>query len=253
MYIISNIGIGSIALVSLISFVGGLFFLISKQKISRLLPYMVSLSVGALLGDSFIHLLPAAFESAPTASFVGFSIIAGFFFFLILEHGLHWHHSHGEDEHAHDHGSHIGPMITIADSLHNFIDGIIIALGFGVSVEVGIATTVAVILHEIPQEIGDMGLLVYAGWSKFKALVFNFISDCAAILGYFLVYIFSAQSIWFEASMPYLLAFAAGGFIYIAGADLIPELRRNHRAQFIKHIVVILAAIVAMSGLLLLE
>lgn len=246
-------GIGSIALVSLISFVGGLLFLISKQKLTRVLPYMVSLSIGALLGDSFLHLLPEAFEIAGSASLVGMSVFIGFFFFLVLEHGLHWHHSHGEEEHTHDHGSHIGPMITIADSLHNFIDGIIIALGFSVSTEVGVATTIAVILHEIPQEIGDMGLLVYAGWSRYKALMFNFFSACAAVLGYVLVYVFSAQSAWFEAAMPYLLAFAAGGFIYIAGADLIPELRRNHRVKFIKHIGIILAAIVAMSLLLLLE
>lgn len=247
------LSVGSIVLVSLISFVGGVIFLFSKSWLNKVLPYLVSLSIGALLGDAFVHLLPEAFASAGLPVYVSLSVLSGFFLFLILEHGLHWHHSHGEEEHTHDHGTHIGPMITIADGVHNFIDGIIIALGFLVSIEAGIATTIAVVLHEIPQEIGDMGLLVYAGWSRAKALFFNFLSGCTSILGFALVYIYAGYSYSFNVYMPYLLAFAAGGFIYIAGADLIPELRRNHRSQFIKHIIVILVGIFAMFGLLLLE
>ncbi len=246
-------GFISIVVVSLISFVGGALFLISREKLSRILPYLVSLSVGALLGDAALHLLPEAFESAASATWVGVSILIGFFIFLLLEHGLHWHHSHGENEEEHDHGHHIGPLVTIADSVHNFIDGIIIALGFSLGIEIGIATTIAVILHEVPQEIGDIGLLMYAGWSKRKALFFNFISACAAILGFLVVFLFEKSSHLFTNYLPYLLAVAAGGFIYIAGADLIPELRRNHRKAFAGHIMVILVGIIAMLALLLLE
>lgn len=245
-------GLVSIIVTSLVSFIGGLLFVISKEKLKKVLPYLVSLSAGALIGDALIHLLPEAFESA-VGSYVGISILIGFFFFLLLEHALHWHHSHDNDEESHDHGNHIGGLITIADGMHNLIDGMIIAIGFSLGIEIGIATTIAVVLHEIPQEIGDIGLLLYAGWSKKKALFFNFLSACMAVVGFFIVIIFRSYSELFNQFLPYLLASAAGGFIYIACADLIPELKRNHRQDFIKHILVILGGIIAMALLLLLE
>lgn len=249
-------GLISIIVTSLVSFIGGLLFVISKEKLKKVLPYLVSLSAGALIGDATIHLLPEAFEGVGGAfagGYVGIFVLVGFFMFLALEYGLHWHHSHDGEEEAHDHGNHISVLITIADGVHNFIDGIIIAIGFSLGVEVGIATTVAVILHEIPQEIGDIGLLIYGGWSKKKALFFNFISACAAILGFLMVSFFQNYTDVFERYLPYFLATAAGGFIYIACADLIPELKRNHSENFIKHILVILAGIIAMALLLLLE
>lgn len=249
-------GLISIIVTSLVSFIGGLLFVISKEKLKKVLPYLVSLSAGALIGDALIHLLPEAFEGAGGAfagGYVGIFVLVGFFMFLALEYGLHWHHSHDNDEESHDHGNHISVLVTVADGIHNFIDGIIIAIGFSLGVEVGIATTVAVILHEIPQEIGDIGLLIYGGWSKKKALFFNFISSCAAILGFMLVWSLRNYSDIFEQYLPYFLATAAGGFIYISCADLIPELKRNHKENFIKHILVILGGIIAMALLLLLE
>ncbi len=252
-------GLISIIVTSLVSFIGGLLFIISKEKLKKVLPYLVSLSAGALIGDATIHLLPEAFEGSGgltggfAGGYVGIFVLVGFFMFLALEYGLHWHHSHDGEEESHDHGNHIGTLVTIADGIHNFIDGIIIAIGFSLGIEVGIATTIAVILHEIPQEIGDIGLLIYGGWSKKKALFFNFISSCAAIGGFLLVAYFQNYSDIFEQYLPYFLATAAGGFIYIACADLIPELKRNHSKDFIKHIMVILGGIIAMALLLLLE
>lgn len=254
-YISSDIGIGFIAvlIVSLTSFVGALIFILSRDRINAFLPYLVSISAGALLGDAMLHLLPEAFETASSGIWVGVSILIGFFLFLLLEHGLHWHHSHGEDEESHEHGTHIGGLITVADSVHNLLDGLIVALGFMISVPVGVATTFAVILHEIPQEIGDIGLLLYAGWSKKKALLFNFVSACFAFIGYGLVVFVSGFDFVLTQYMPYLLGAAAGGFVYIAGADLIPELRKNHRGDFAKHISVIIIGVFAMALLLLLE
>lgn len=257
-------GLAAIIITSLVSFIGGLLFVISKEKLKKVLPYLVSLSAGALIGDALIHLLPEAFEGATegvaggifgslAGGYVGIFVLVGFFMFLALEYGLHWHHSHDNDEESHSHGNHISVLITIADGVHNFIDGIIIAIGFSIGVEVGIATTIAVILHEIPQEIGDIGLLIYGGWSKKKALFFNFLSACTAIVGFLLVWALRNYSNIFEQYLPYFLATAAGGFIYIACADLIPELKRNHSDNFIKHILVILGGIIAMALLLLLE
>lgn len=245
-------GLISIIVTSLVSFTGGLLFILSKEKLNKVLPYLVSLAVGALIGDALLHLIPEAFEQSPTAM-TGVFVLVGFFMFLFLEHVLHWHHSHDNNEGQHDHGSHIGPLITIADGVHNFIDGVIIAIGFSLGIEVGIATTIAVVLHEIPQEIGDIGLLIYAGWSKKKALFFNFLSSCAAIVGFLFVAVFESSSDIFEKYLPYFLAAAAGGFIYIACADLIPELRRNHKHNFARHILVILGGVIAMALLLLLE
>ena len=248
------IGAFSVVLVSMTSFVGALMFICSKTILRSVLPYLVSISVGALLGDAFLHIFPESFAEAAYPSFVGVFALVGFFGFLLLEHGLHWHHSHGEeDESTHDHGTHIGGVITIADSIHNALDGAIIALGFLTSIPIGIATTIAVILHEIPQEIGDMGLLLYIGWSKRKALIFNFISGLFAVLGFVFVMVMHGYTNVFEQYLPYILAMAGGGFVYIAGADLIPELRRNHRAHFVKHIMVIILGVVAMASLLLFE
>lgn len=246
-------GFFAVCLVSITSFVGALIFVFSKEKLQSFLPYIVSVSVGALLGDAFLHVLPEAFDQASSSLLVGVSVLIGFFGFLLLEHGLHWHHSHGEDESTHEHGPRIGGVITVADSIHNLLDGAIIALGFLTSTPIGIATTVAVILHEIPQEIGDMGLLLYAGWSKKKALIFNFVSGLFSIMGFAVILSMHDYSNVLESALPYILAAAGGGFIYIAGADLIPELRRKYRVDFAKHIMFIIIGVIAMASLLLFE
>lgn len=251
-------GLLAVLIVSLISFVGGYVFFMSKEKSAKLIPYLVSLAIGALIGDSLLHLLPEAYEGI--ASFGAFAacLLGGFGIFYILENVLHWHHSHDGDEEKHGHGRHVGGMITVADGLHNFIDGIIIALGFLIGVEVGIATTVAVILHEIPQEISDMGLLMYAGWSRTKAMVVNFLSGCAAILGFLLVFELDARAYGaaIDSALPYLLAIAGGGLLYVAIIDLIPSLKAENQGQkgaFMRHVPVMAIGFVLMALLLVLE
>jgi zinc and cadmium transporter len=226
-------GLMAVIVVSLISFVGAYVFFLSKEKSSKIIPYLVSLAIGALLGDSLLHLLPEAYADSASFGLFAISLLAGFGIFYALEHALHWHHSHDGDEEHHDHGQHVGGMITAADGLHNFIDGIIIGLGFLISVEVGIATTLAVILHEIPQEISDMGLLMYAGWAKGRALVVNFLSGCTAILGFLLVFLLDARAYGdvINSALPYLLSVAGGGFLYIAIIDLIPDLKAKNIDQ----------------------
>lgn len=248
-------GLLAVVLVSLISFVGGYVFFLSKEKSARIIPYLVSLAIGALLGDSLLHLLPEAFADSVSVGAFALSLVAGFAIFYALENVLHWHHSHDGDEEHHDHGRHVGGMITAADGLHNFIDGIIIGLGFLISIEVGIATTVAVILHEIPQEISDMGLLMYAGWSRTKALVVNFLSGCTAIIGFLAVFLLEARSYSVDSVLPYLLAVAGGGFLYIAIIDLIPEIGRKNEGKggFFRHVLIMIAGFAIMALLLVLE
>jgi zinc and cadmium transporter len=251
-------GLVWVIIVSLISFVGIFFFFLSKSKSDKIIPYLVCLAIGALLGDALIHLLPEAFADGAAGGsgsliLVIVSLVAGFGIFYALEHVLHWHHAHDGDEERHGHGHHVGGMITAADGLHNFIDGIIIGLGFLISREVGLATTLAVILHEIPQEISDMGLLIFAGWSRTKSLIVNFLSGCTAILGFLAVFLLDAHSVRIDVYLPYLLAAAAGGFLYIAIIDLIPDLRTRDKAAFWRHVPMIVVGIVIMIALRLFE
>lgn len=175
-------------------------------------------------------------------------IIAGILIFFIVEKFVHWHH-HGEDKEKHVHP--VGKLILFTDGFHNFIDGAIIGASFLVSVPIGIATTIAVVLHEIPQEIGDFAVLLHAGYKKSKAILLNFISALASMVGLFAVFIFGNI---FDGIATYVVPIAAGGFIYIAVADLIPEL---HKTKSIKHsilqIVIIALGVLSMVALLALE
>lgn len=249
-------GLGAVIVVSLISFVGAALFFLSKEKSAKIIPYLVSLAIGALLGDALLHLLPEGLETAASPAIFGFCLLGGFAVFYILENVLHWHHSHDGEEDSHDHGRHVGGMITAADGLHNFIDGVIIALGFLISREVGIATTIAVILHEIPQEISDMGLLMYGGWSRAKALIVNFLSGCTAIVGFLAVFLMDAHSFTIDSVLPYMLAIAAGGFLYVAIIDLIPDLQSKNKetkGAFLKHVPMMVVGFGIMVLLLVLE
>jgi|SRR3989344_106587 len=229
--------------VSLISLIG-LFILPNRiARIRPLLLVFVGLATGALLGDAFIHLIPEAFEELGEG--ISLWILGGMGIFFVLEKFLHWHHHHaihGEGhEECHDcdeqHIAPFGKLIIVSDAFHNIIDGVIIAASFLVSVEVGIATTIAVALHEIPQEIGDFGALLHAGFSRAQALMVNFFSALTAFLGALLVFAIGA---WVEGIVPILSALTAGSFIYIATADLIPEL---HTAPRLRHSLAQVAAI----------
>jgi zinc and cadmium transporter len=209
----------------------------------------ISLAVGALLGDAFIHLIPEAYESSASPLTVSILIIGGIFIFFILEKFLHWHH-HGEDsdeEHVHP----VGKLILVSDSTHNFIDGIIIGVSFLVSVPIGVATTIAVILHEIPQEVGDFAVLLHSGYDKIRALWLNFLSAVFAVAGVAVAIILGGFA---EKFMLWLLPVAAGGFIYIAVADLIPELHKTKKpGSSVLQLLAVFGGVVAMALLTLLE
>lgn len=242
-------GILGVLLVSLVSFVGVVTLAIKDSVLKRYIDYFISLAVGALLGDAFIHIIPEAFQNGMSEQTISLLIIGGVLLFFIIEKFIHWHH-HGED--CDEKGVHpVGKLILFTDGFHNFIDGVIIGASFLVSVPLGIATTLAVVLHEIPQEIGDFAVLIHSGFSKKKAILFNFISASAAILGTVIVFLFGSIV---ENFANLLVPIAAGGFIYIAVADLIPEL---HKTKNIKHsllqIVSIGIGILAMMALLVFE
>ena len=237
----------SVVIVSLVSLIGVFALSIREDLLRKYIFVFISLAVGALLGDAFIHLIPEAFEHVGNTTHVSLLIIVGVLIFFILEKFLHWHH-HGEDtEEVHP----VGKLILFSDGVHNFIDGIIIGVSFLVSVPVGIATTIAVILHEIPQEIGDFAVLLHSGYTKSRALFLNFLSALCAILGMLLAFILGEAG---EAFSLWILPIAAGGFIYVAVADLIPEL---HKTKEAKHsalqIVAVIAGVLAMIALTLLE
>ncbi|HLC36817.1 MAG TPA: ZIP family metal transporter [archaeon] len=216
---------GSILLVSLISLIG-LFTLGLKEKfLKRILLLLVSFAAGALFGDAFIHLIPESIESIGEPLPVSLMVLSGIIVFFILENVIHWHHAHHiEEKHAHP----FTYLNLIGDAFHNFIDGALIAASFLASIQVGIATTIAVILHEIPQEIGDFAVLIQGGFTKNKALKFNFLTALTAFLGAGITLLISSS---FENLEQILLPFTAGGFIYIAGSDLIPELHRESRLK----------------------
>lgn len=229
--------LGSVGLVSLVSFTGILTIPLHGERLRRALCFLIPLAVGALLGDAFFHLIPEAFEETVNPARTSFLIITGIASFFFLEKFLRWHHHPAEDDEAtatkddlqevpgnRRTASHLGQLVLISDGLHNFIDGIIIGASYLVSIEVGIATTLAVILHEIPQEIGDFGILLYAGYTKGTALFYNFLSAITAVAGAVLVLLIGSLP---AAFIQGVLSFAAGSFIYIASSDLVPELHRN--------------------------
>lgn len=232
--------IAATVLVSLLSLLG--VFLISlKKKLDRLLLILVSFAVGGLLGGAFLHLLPES-TSIGTSAFI--YVILGIILFFILEKFLHWHHCHKAKCDIHT----FTYMNLVSDGIHNFIDGAIIAASFIVNIPLGIAATLAIIFHEIPQEIGDFAILVYGGFSKLKAIFYNFLSALTAILGAVLTYFFSTT---FEGLITFLLPFAAGGFIYIAMSDLIPELHKEEKMS--KSLIQLVSLLLGLGIMLLLK
>ncbi|MEM5869771.1 MAG: ZIP family metal transporter [Candidatus Aenigmatarchaeota archaeon] len=203
--------------VSLIAFIGILTFLMEKQLVKKVLLVLIALSAGVLMGNSFFHLLPEASEFLSYGE-ISFFTLLGFIILFFLEKIIHWRHCHEAKCKFHS----FGYINLIGDGIHNFIDGLIIAASFISSFKLGLTTSLAVILHEIPQEIGDFGVLVYSGFSKRKALFFNFLSALIAIFGGLISYFIPS-----EYFLKILLPFAAGNFIYIAASDLIPEIRKE--------------------------
>jgi zinc and cadmium transporter len=211
----------SVAFVSLLSLVGVVTLSLREARLRRVLIFLVAFAVGALLGDVFIHLLPESFETIGFNLITSLLVIVGFLIFFVLEKFVRWRHLGSAQT------SKVQPVVTmniIGDAVHNFIDGMLIAASFMVSVQIGITTTVAIVLHEIPQEVGDFGILVNGGLSIKKALMFNLLAALMAFAGAVVTIVIGGQ---FENYAVYLLPITAGGFIYIAGPDLIPELQQE--------------------------
>ena len=212
----------SVLVVSLLSFVGVLFLAIKKSILQKLLLFLVSFAAGGMLGGAFIHLLPEAIEQLGLGFNFSLSVLGGILAFFILEKFIAWRHCHIPTSKNHPHP--LALMNLVGDAFHNFIDGVVIAASFMVSFPLGVVTSLAVVFHEIPQEIGDFGVLVYGGFSKVKALLFNFASALTAILGVVLTLILGFK---LTGIIPLIIPFTAGGFLYIAGSDLIPELHKE--------------------------
>ena len=239
----------SVVAVSLISLVG-LFFLGSRMKGSNFLIFLVSFSAGALLGDSFIHLIPEIDNTIGFGLRGSLYMMSGIALFFVLEKFIQWRHCHEQflnGKHIHS----FAYMNLIGDGVHNFIDGVIIAAGYLASFPIGLATTMAVLLHEIPQEIGDFGVLVHGGFSKSKAIFLNFVTALTAILGALVAFFLSGLISHIEYI---LLPIAAGSFIYIAASDLIPEMHKETKIS--RSLLQLLAFVLGfgiMFGLLLVE
>jgi zinc and cadmium transporter len=205
--------------IALIAFIG-IFSLALKDKLlNKILLILVSLSAGALMGGAFLHLIPEAVEESQGMDIFLF-VLVGFILFFVIEKVLHWRHCHkgGCDVHTFHY------MNLVGDAIHNFIDGLILAASFVTSVELGFTTTIAIAAHEIPQEIGDFGVLLYGGFNKRKAIILNFVVALTIVLGGVVGYLISKSV---ESAVTFLLPFAAGGFIYIAATDLVPEIKKE--------------------------
>lgn len=210
-------------LMSLIALAGGLSLLMNKRTQERLLLPLVALAAGTLVGGAFFHMLPAAVEKEGPELGVWLWLVAGFAAFFALEQFLHWHHCHVP---ACEHGMKpIGPLILIADGLHNFFGGLAVAGAFLIDMRLGWSAFLAAAAHEIPQELGDFGILVHGGLSRRRALLLNFLSALSFPVGGLIAWTASKS---YEVT--FLLPFAAGNFLYIAAADLVPEVKRETQA-----------------------
>ena len=239
----------SILVVSLISLVGISLLSLKAAKLEKIIVYMISFSAGALLGDAFIHLIPEAVEENGFSIFVSISILSGIAFSFVAEKIIHWRHCHHPTTSSHPH--HLTKMNLVGEGVHNFIDGIIIATSYLISIPVGIATTIAVILHEIPQEISDFGVLVYGGYTRTKALLANFLISLTALLGAIITILIGTRT---ENILIFLIPFAAGNFIYIAGSDLIPELHKETKLKVsLAQLILFILGILVMLLLVFLE
>ncbi|OIO46087.1 ZIP family metal transporter [bacterium (Candidatus Gribaldobacteria) CG23_combo_of_CG06-09_8_20_14_all_37_87_8] len=210
----------AVFIISLASFSGALLLVLRKQIQPQKLLWLVALSAGALLTSAFLELLPEALELIkPKTAFQ--VVLFAFLFFFILEKFLHWRHCHKTNCEVHS----FGHLNLVGDCFHNFLDGLIIAVAFLTNFKLGVATSLAVLLHEIPQEIGDLGVLLYVGFKPKKALLFNFLIALTAFLGAMAGILLSFSTYNFLIYL--ILPFSAGGFIYIAASDLIPEIRKT--------------------------
>ncbi len=208
------------------------FLLLPSGVRTRLLPSLVSFAIGALLGAAFLAILPHAFDSpnVESAHTVMLTVLIGILVFFLLEKMVIWRHCHTEDCEAHvadleqARSAATGNLILIGDGIHNMVDGVLIAAAFLTDIHLGIVTSIAVIAHEIPQELGDFAVLLHSGFSRSKALLYNVLTSLTTVVGGVAAYFSLSVA---QQIVPYVLAVAASSFIYIAVADLIPGLHKR--------------------------
>ncbi|MCX8154157.1 MAG: ZIP family metal transporter [Candidatus Bathyarchaeota archaeon] len=244
------LGLLSVLVISLISLAGALTLMFNDKHLAKILLYLVSFAAGSLFGDAFIHLIPDAMENTSPTLLASILIIFGILVSLTVERLLQWRHCHIPTSNEHPHP--FAYMNLFGDAVHNLIDGMIIAGSYMASIPIGIASTLAVLFHEIPQEIGDFGVLIYGGFSKKRAIRLNLLTAMATVAGAIIAIALSAV---IDGFIPLLIPFAAGNFIYVAASDLIPELRKDACAprKATAQMIAIILGIVVMALLLLLE
>jgi zinc and cadmium transporter len=225
------LSLGSVCLVSLVSLVGLVTISVSEAGMHRLASLLVSFAVGALLGDAFIHLIPQTFTKDGTTLQPSLLVLAGMLLFFVVEKLLR--HEHGLLHRHHHPGGSARPELAavniLGDVIHNFIDGVLIAASYLVSPTLGVGTTFAVLLHEIPQELGDFGILIHSGLTVRQAVLLNLASASVAVLGAIAALAWGSSSGTVVTTM--LIPVTAGGFVYIAAADLIPELQHDRSGR----------------------
>ncbi|WP_342707113.1 ZIP family metal transporter [Nitrosomonas halophila] len=221
---------------------GAALMLLLPEGIRRkLVPCLVSYAAGTLLGAAFLGMMPASLGLAPATTIMA-TVLTGIVLFFVLEKFVLWRHCHDSECEVHGHA---GPLILIGDAFHNFVDGIVIAAAFLASIPLGIAAALAVIAHEVPQEIGDFAILLDNGYGRVKALVLNGLSAAATLPGAIMAYYWLGET---EEAVPYILALSAASFIYIAVADLIPALHRQVTfAASLRQLVLLLAGIATIA------
>jgi len=211
------------------------------QTRKTLLPMLLSYATGTLLGAAFLGMIPKAVQQATTLS-VSSTVLGGILLFFFLEKIIIWRHCHDTECEVH---SSAGPLILIGDAFHNFVDGFVIAAAFLTSIPLGIAASLAVIAHEIPQEVGDFAILLESGYSRLRALVFNTLSSLATLPGAIIAYFFLGTTM---EAVPYMLAISAASFIYIAIADLVPSMHRQIGLKSaVQQLILILAGIATIA------
>lgn len=238
----------ALVVVSSMSLVGAVSLVVNPATLSRALIFLVAFAAGALLGDAFLHVIPEIAESNTGFNVVAsLSVLSGIIMFFSLEKILHWHHVHFPREDV------LHPVAVsnlIGDALHNFVDGAIVAGAFVASPHLGVVTAVAIALHEIPQELGDFGILMHSGLRPKRALGLNLLSGVAALLGGVVALLLGSIS----AVETWLLPFSAGAFIYIASTDLIPELHKEPEpGKSLLQLLALASGVLVMAALLLLE
>ncbi len=217
---LASIVVGGV-LMSGIALLGAVTFFLSERVQQKLILPLVAFSAGSLLGSAFFHMLPAAVKADPSGRSVWIWVLAGFSLFFAFEQVLHWHRCHHAQS---DRASALPTLIIAGDALHNLLGGMAVAGAFLVDARLGVATWLAEAAHELPQELGEYGVLLHGGWSRRKALVVNVLSSLPFLAGGLLVWAAS-----FRIDVAFLVPFAAGNFLYIAASDLIPEVNRHHR------------------------